>query len=126
MKPRLLLRRVSFWLGLFVACFLAWAWWDSKRFETSVHLGVGLGPEVMRVDGATFLVRVYRFRFDPVMRREPLVISEQQVERYFVENEFRYFKVPDSLVFFSFVGLWGGWLVWRWRSTERLATRFPR
>jgi hypothetical protein len=33
--------------------------------------------------------------------------------------EARCFKVPDSLVFFSFVGLWVGWMVWRWRREAR-------
>ena len=34
--PRTFYRWKSFWLGLFVACFLAWAWWDSMRFISGV------------------------------------------------------------------------------------------
>ena len=32
----------------------------------------------------------------------------------------RHCRIPDFLVFFSFVGLWGGWLVWRGRVGANL------
>ena len=34
MTPRPLYRWKAFWLGLFVTCFLAWAWWDSLKFSS--------------------------------------------------------------------------------------------
>ncbi|MEK7953924.1 hypothetical protein [Luteolibacter soli] len=36
MTPRPFYRWKSFWLGLFGACFLAWAWWDSMQFSSWV------------------------------------------------------------------------------------------
>jgi hypothetical protein len=36
MTPRPFHRWKSFWLGILIACFLGWAWWDSLRFESSV------------------------------------------------------------------------------------------
>jgi hypothetical protein len=38
MTPRPIYRWKSFWLGLFVACFLAWAWRDSYRVGAGLSL----------------------------------------------------------------------------------------
>ena len=48
MTPRPIYRWKAFWLGLFVTCFLAWAWWDSLNFSSSgmwhqTHFNSGIG-----------------------------------------------------------------------------------
>ena len=117
-------RRPSFWLGLFVACFLAWAWWDSYRVFPSLYLAnigglfrqdgfsIVYTPPLDRLDGSSWncLQREdWRFELDTTI--------------YMMESHgSRCLKFPDSLVFFSFVGLWSGWLAWRAR-VERKATK---
>ncbi|MCW1921011.1 hypothetical protein OKA05_00495 [Luteolibacter arcticus] len=56
MTSRPLYRRVSFWLGLFVACFLAWAWWDSYRNGTSLACSWKTGSLwVVQADGSFYI-----------------------------------------------------------------------
>ena len=109
------LRRPSFWLGLFVACFLAWAWWDSYGYLTRVWLVLDSREvEIVRIGGRTWLP-------DMSMGAVKLGVG-------FTHDDLTSFPqsepaepggVPDSLIFFSFVGPWGGWLVWRWKRERR-------
>jgi hypothetical protein len=116
------IHRVSFWLGLFVACFLAWAWWDSYREDSALSVE-GAGRELcfVRHDGETrFYAEADSHALDA--RLEVYAGNDATMQRaIWWWGSARPVKVPDSLVFFSFVGLWGGWLGWRWR-VERKAS----
>jgi hypothetical protein len=122
MNPRPIHRWKSFWLGLFVVCFLAWGWWDSTRFETWVlKSGPSGASGLARVDGTTFVFDGARnlFAYDGVLRY-PIAKSARATE----EDTFeiwcpRYFKVRDIVVLFSFVVPWSAWLVWRWKREQR-------
>jgi hypothetical protein len=119
MKPRPPYRRVSFWLGLFVAWFLAWAWWDSYQNLSALNLRGGGILHITRAEGATYFntggaegPRFYRDSLGVTLKGRNL---EAEWHRW----GFRFVKVPDALMFFSFVGLWAGWLVWRGRVESR-------
>jgi len=118
-------RRPSFWLGLFVACFLAWAWQDSTRhmFEVSATVA-GKGSVVMRRHGSTWILYGLSDGGFWVNRR-PDVMPDDEWKEYlssWVGVGFRQTRVPDSLVFFSYVGLWIGWLTFSdWRRKTRTA-----
>ena len=110
-------RRPSFWLGLFVACFLAWAWWDSYSYLTRVWLDLDFREVgIVRIEGRTWF--------------PALAMGAEKFGGAFMHKDLASFPeseplepggIPDSLVFFSFLGLWGGWLAlsdWR-RKTRR-------
>ena len=117
-------RRPSFWLGLFVACFLAWAWWDSMHASLGINSVVANRRLILvRVEGATQifwrLAPGTKLRFEAA--RLPPEVGGEYIS-VFKEEGFSYFRVPDSLVFFSFVGVWVGWLAWRWRVEQNTLT----
>jgi hypothetical protein len=117
MTPRPIYRWKSFWLGVFVACFLAWAWGDSRRCETWLQVG---GYGTVRLDGTTFVFKgVLDGSKVVVVKRGAKAATAAEEERFFVLRGVRHFKIRDSLVFFSFIALWGGWLAWRWRRRLR-------
>jgi hypothetical protein len=129
MTPRPFYRWKSFWLGLFVLVFLGWAWWDSYRNE-ALLLRERRDDflQCLRVDGATYFVSG-RWSFPSPLERFAAthskglgIASWNQTWQVLGASPVR---VPDSLVFFSFVGLWGGWLVWRAR-VERKASLASR
>jgi hypothetical protein len=110
-------RRPSFWLGLFVACFLAWAWWDSFRNASfgSVERDYR-ALQVVRAFGETVLLNRERMSWTGlsfVGERGP--ITELDWSGFKERTGKPALIVPDSLVFFSFVGVWVGWLAWRSR-----------
>jgi hypothetical protein len=118
-------RRPSFWLGLFVALFLAWASWDSYRHEALLHRESREGfVQCLRLEGGTYFVSGL---WPSPAPGERLVTSHsnglglstwRQMWQEFGANPVR---VPDSLVFFSFLGLWVGWLALSdWRRKTRL------
>jgi len=109
-------RRPSFWLGLFVACFLGWAWRDSYSHLTTVRLDLDF-REVgfVRIEGRTWF---------PAM-----TMGAEKIGLAFMHKDLASFPeseplepggIPDSLVFFSVVGLWVGWLAFsEWRRKTR-------
>jgi hypothetical protein len=108
-------RRPSFWLGFFVACFLAWAWWDSYRHTSLLSWGGSKGLiGILREDGATFVFKYHDSVAGTLLsgwdftRAEPLRVGT--VWDYLKTITVSHGRAPDSLVFFSFLGLWVGWL----------------
>ena len=124
-------RRPSFWLGLFVACFLAWAWWDSYGNGSGILYSWGSDAfAALRWQGASFLVSVedgwfpagFQWRYRPGFNVDRILSAWKESG-----SDIRHCRVPDSLAFTSFVGLWVGWLAfpeWLWkrrRAALRLA-----
>jgi hypothetical protein len=112
-------RRSSFWLGLFVACFLAWAWWDSFRSQsTAVSEWRNRTFTLSSLDGTIYFVsgsgwltsHAWGFR---AWSGKKVANYEQTLTNVGASHR----RVPHSLVFFSFLGHWVGWLAWG----ERLA-----
>jgi len=117
MTPRPLYKWKSFWLGLFVACFLAWAWWDSYRVGSIAQVGWDSRMFMFaNCEGEAF-VTFKRYPGSQLeingTREEAEVVSELRSEEWFMGVSLC--RIRDALVFFSFVGLWGGWLFWRWK-----------
>ena len=117
------IRRPSFWLGGFVACFLAWAWWDSHRIDTRVayagedHVGTFLltgGESVFLFlrDAAGPDKGLY-FHRDPSREEAMIVQGFARVMGY------HRVSLPNSLIFFSFLAPWLGWLAWRARVERK-------
>ena len=116
-------RRPSFWLGLFVACFLAWAWWDCYRVDT--HLGFSGEEDVFAFVLSKGQLSFY-FAIDAAgpdngfyFHRDSTGDETLTMRELANLLDYPRWGLPASLVFFSFVGFWGGWLVWRWRG-ERM------
>jgi hypothetical protein len=121
-------RRPSFWLGLFVACFLAWAWWDSfnGRFIAWIPRD-GKQVEFEREAGAThiaFLTGLGSLE-EASFHYETRDGDDLPYAEFLDIYGASYCRVPDSLVFVFFLGLWGGWLGWRWRVERRFAKEPP-
>jgi hypothetical protein len=116
-------RRPSFWLGLFVACFLAWAWWDSYRNGAIVWYARGtVAVAVIQAKGAFFFASGGPW-FPPGFHwiYSPGLDPEELFAAWGSAVHVGHLRVPDSLVFFSFVGLWGGWLAFpEWLRKKRL------
>jgi len=121
-------RRPSFWLGLFLACFFAWAWWDSYRYTVAAYYNSNAGHFVFGREDGVSLVSVSRALVVPWeyssgdWSRFPAELREGRIEAMVEEYCEDHWKVPDSLVFFSFVGVWVGWLAWRWRVEQKTLT----
>jgi hypothetical protein len=127
-------RRPSFWLGLFVACFLAWAWWDSYQREPLVHVTTRREAlQLSRIGGVTMVATgpipdMPYWGFWGVGSRplaggpETLGHQRGREQRWAFARArgVRYLKIPDSLVLFSFLGLWVGWLAFsEWLRKKR-------
>jgi len=138
MNPCAFHRWTSFWLGLFVACFLAWAWRDSYRFKLATGIQ---GPDssygLLRIRAGTFLY--YNPRRRLVMTSEwwwksraPVLAENWELrsdgtlfyKSYYPET--RALRIPDAAVFFSFLGLWCGGMAWQSRRMKCLAARTIR
>ena len=118
-------RRQSFWLGLFVVCFLAWAWWDSfpHRFIAWIPRN-GQQVEFEREAGAThiaFLTGLGNSE-QASFQYESRDTDDLPYAEFLETFGASYCRVPGPVVFFSFVGVWGAWLVWRWRVEQKTLT----
>lgn len=119
---RPLYRWKSFWLGLFVLVFVGWAYVDSFRFHAmACQTAGGRTMVVYRSYGVTRFGEgptsgfsynpEWDFTYDDRDSPFPNWVRKPDVPL---------FEVRDSLVFFSFLGLWGSGLTWRWRCLKRL------
>ena len=110
-------RHPSFWLGLLFACFLAWVWWDSYRIGSVCQLGWrNQMLTFANNEGEAFVA----FKRYPGSRLEVNGSREaSETVKAFQSEEWAWgstlCRVPNALVFFSFLGLWVGWLAWRWK-----------
>ncbi len=127
---RPLYRWKSFWLGLFVLVFLGWAWRESYlNFPTISRDRSGNAIEVSRMRGVTYMVtgpsgalRILAGGWVVGSKKFFQPTDWEDMWALGHAHGVRVFRVPDSLVFFSYLGLWGGWLVWRRRRMKRLQT----
>ena len=128
-------RRPSFWLGLFVSCFLAWAWWQSYLdFPALVVARSGNATELSRMRGATYIVmgpsgalRVPSTCWEVRGKRWLQPSGWEELWALGHAHGVRPYRIPDSLVFFPFVGLWVGWLALSdWRRRTRVARETGR
>jgi hypothetical protein len=124
MMQRPVHRRVSFWLGLFVACFIVWAWWDSMNRQLGLQRNFDrdrVGISVIRQGGVSFFFKGqatfegYWWNAIRVPTRE----VEERLRRTGGPDGVLV-KVPDAVVLICWLGLWGAWLVWSGgRARER-------
>jgi hypothetical protein len=125
MMQRPVHRRVSFWLGLFVACFIAWGWWDSMNRQMGVQRNFDrdrVGISVIRQGGMSFF-----FKGLPTFEgywwkatREPMQEVVGRLQRTGGPDGVLV-QVPDAVVLICWSGLWGAWLVWSGgRRVERM------
>ena len=118
MTPRPMYCWKSFWLGVFVVCFFAWAWRDSLRTDTWMQRIWASGRlGMIRVQGVTWVYRDAEAFFDlnGVQRRATQYSAKEVEEMEFEGADFPYVKIPDGAVWACFAVVWGGWMVWRWR-----------
>ncbi|MCW1926626.1 hypothetical protein OKA05_29000 [Luteolibacter arcticus] len=107
----------SFWLGLFVASFLAWAWWDSHRyFSRIVWIGKGFAWNGAGKVGWSQVVQPVGGTFDIATDRVPL-------SGFWLEGVFTKFTttaLPHGIILISFLALWSAFLAWRWQRMQRI------
>ena len=111
----------SFWLGVFVACFLAWGWWDSQGHTSVVTWkGTQRGVQAFRVDGSSFLIvgPPYQMKYFTIGKVWGYARWEAEPEKVWAHIEWTrdqstVWVMPDAVVFVSFLVGWGGWLAWR-------------
>jgi len=129
MNPRPFYRWKSFWLGVFVACFLM-SEYLGNRGKVMIASFRGTGPgqvHVVRVKGSSFLMWGETIGIGNF-------VSDWMTFARFEENGFdfeahwqgkrvngvRYLKLPDAMVLLSYLALWGGWMAWRWQRGRKL------
>ena len=108
----------SFWLGLFVAVFLGWAWWDSHRYFSSL---TWVGRGIAWNAGGSL---VYQSLGDPssfATTRMPF--GSVWLEGIFAK--FRTYALPHWILSGSFLLLWSAFLFWRWHRLQHLAKSHP-
>ena len=123
MKPRPFYRWKSFWLGLCVLVFLAWASLDSRQYASGCDMPVAGGRFfAIRAQDSTWLAfgrgqAASRVPF----YRAPIAPRKQVEDEFAAFREFGFYciGIPDPLVFFSFAGLWLAWLFWHWKREQK-------
>jgi hypothetical protein len=133
MRVRPLWRRKSIWLGIFVACFLGWAWWDSQSVTTVVTWkGTQRGVQAIRVDGSSFLIvgPPSQMTFYPIGKRSWGYARAKfgpKMVRTIIgtpRGNSKVWEVRDAVVCLFFLAGWGGWLAWgRWREKSEARLR---
>ncbi len=121
----------SFWIGLFVLVFLGWAWSESYlKFPTISQARSGKAIEFSRMRGVTYMVtgpsgslRILAGGWVVGNKRFLQPTDWENLWALGHAHGVRVFRVPDSLIFFSYLGLWGGGLAWRWRRLKWLETK---
>ncbi|MEK7951725.1 hypothetical protein WKV53_14500 [Luteolibacter sp. Y139] len=104
-----------------MACFIVWGWWDSGRYLTSLTWRAGNGMMGgVRHEGATHLF--YGITAPAGYWHVPVRDPEQvDLNRFFAPYQYNgvmesgHVKVGDGVVLFVWLGVWGWWMVRRWR-----------
>jgi hypothetical protein len=123
MTSRPIYRWKSFWLGLFVACFFAWAWWDSMENRMLLVIGQGrLGILVERHAGVTRVVGNWPVKYPGVeFHHYNRGREATDTESICASLGLRYSKVRDSRVLLYYLAVWSAFLGWRRWRMKRLA-----
>jgi hypothetical protein len=122
MRPRPIHLWPSFWLGLFVAAFLGWAWWDSHRYYSAVTwIGKGIGWNASGKLGYSLVVQSPSGPGGFATTRMP--IGSIWLAGIFAK--FQTYALPHWILSGSFLTLWATSLVWRWRRLQRLTKSHP-
>ena len=128
MTPRPFYRWKSFWLGVVALVFMGWTSW--KSVGSDYYLTVGGGSrgyvQMVKLEAGT------GFLFDPSAysgisfeeRRQDASQDRFPVEAYWEYLQrsvhgVRFVVVPDRLLFFCFLGLWGGGMIWQWSREQK-------
>ena len=118
----LLHRWKSFWLGLFVAAFLGWAWWDSHHYYSAVTwIGKGIAWNADGKIGCSLVVQSLGVPNGFATTRMPF--GSIWLEGIFAK--FKTYSLPHWILFASFLFLWTIFLVWRWRRQQQLTKAHP-
>ena len=130
MKPRPFYRWKSFWLGVVVLVFMGWASWKSRGSDCCLTVGGGSRGYVQMVK----LEAITAFFIDHNPSTFGKITFEEQShdpaeggfswEAYWKYRQrsgdrVRFVMVKDRVLFFCFLGLWGGWLIWQWSREQR-------
>ncbi|MEK7951591.1 hypothetical protein [Luteolibacter soli] len=118
MLPRSLYRWKSFWFGLLIILFLAWAWSDSHRHYTAVTC---VGKGILWSGGG-------RIGFSHILQPAPFELhaARMPLASIYLEGLFTKFKthtLPHWLLFESSLLLWFLFLAWRTRRHRRIQQR---
>jgi hypothetical protein len=122
MSPRPIHRWKSFWLGLFAAGFLAWAWWDSHTHETIAYrAGWTRTTYLYRASGETTIAQGPSLLFDVSGKSWGYIHQELPLlpPVWELSDDVRRITIADPLVFFTYLGLWSAWLAWHGRREQR-------
>ena len=127
MKPRPIYRWKSFWLGLVVLVFMGWASWKSQRGDRLLKItGDQWGLQVGKYDGGTAFATGLYSEFHgkwkigyETMRSGSALLHLEVLRDVARQYGVRFVTVPDQLLFFCFLGLWGGWLIWQWSREQK-------
>ena len=122
--PRPLYKWKSFWLGILVLGFLGWAWWDSfpHRFIAWIPRN-GQQVEFEREAGATHLAFLTGLgnSEEASFHYESRDTDDRPYAKFLDTFGASYCRVPDALVFLSYVGVWSAWLFFHWKREQKKA-----
>jgi hypothetical protein len=127
MTPRPFYRWKSFWLGVSGLVFLLSAWAFSMGHRTLVGFGYDRAWTVSQVQGEVlvcwssqgwpdrmhFYTRVNEMSPEALRAHKDEVVAASRIY-----GQFRCVVIPHWLVILLFVGLWLGFLAWRWRRMK--------
>ena len=125
MIPRPLYRWKSFWLGLFVLGFLAWAWRDSLDRVTGLGFQTPAGSGgLLQHSGEVCIFRTHVKRgwgwtIFNVPKVENSPVSRSTWERISALG----IVLPHWSLMLAFSGGGGAFLLWRWRRLKQRSER---
>jgi len=121
-RPRPIHYWPSFWLGLFSAAFLGWAWWDSHHYFSSLTwIGNGIAWNADGKIGYSLVIQSVDVPSRFATSRAP--IGSVWLAGIFAK--FRTYTLPHWIISGSFLLLWATFLIWRWHRLERLTKSDP-
>ena len=119
MPPRSLYRWKTFWFGLLIVVFFAWAWWDSHRhFSAITWIGKGLVWSGDGHIGCGPVPNPTTLPFEIQTARIPL-------EDIRLKSIIKTITIPHWLFFETFLFLWFLILGWRTRRHLHKSQRLP-
>jgi len=122
--PRPFYRWKSFWLGILVLGFLAWAAWDSTRFISGAAFSKWT---LSRVMGHTFVVEwpdIVSLALKPYRYPLSAGISVEKHSNSWKAWGGKPVGMSDVAVLSLFLLTWSGFLALRWRR-QRILTKTP-
>lgn len=108
-------------------CFLGWVSWKSREVDRLLTVtGDEWGMQVVKYDGGVaFATGLYsgfhgKWKIGHETMRSGFALSHLELMRDTARQYgVRFVTVPDRVMFFCFLGMWGGGMIWQWSREQK-------